>query len=313
MVACNRAATKLTGLKRKKDRGHRVDNIIRNPALAKVLKSTDSDASIDIASPRVEGAWLNCRVVPYGADQKLLLIRDVTERVTLSRMRSDLAANASHELRSPLTVISGYLESIVDDPELAEHLAKPVRDMQEQAVRMKGIIDGLLELSHLESSSRTDTSERVDIGAIFERASKTVPPSDVHAEIVIEADRSYRLSGDAADIESVVNNLLSNALRHTEPEDAVSLIWRVDDDGADLIVRDTGEGIEAEHLPRLTERFFRVDRGRSRAEGGIGLGLAIVKHVLERHDAKLHIESLPGEGSEFRCHFPKSRVVGSSP
>lgn len=313
ILTCNRAATRLAGLRRKKDRGQRVDNIVRNPSLTRLLRDADTDAGVDIASPVTDGAWVNCRVVPYGADQKLLLLRDVTERMALSKMRRDFVANASHELRSPLTVISGYLDGFGDSEDLPEDLRKPVAQMQAQARRMTTIIEELLELSRLESSGVVATEEPVDVGALLYAARQAVVDRPDIPVVEVLIGSSAKLRGSRAEIESVISNLLSNALRHTPPTGMVSLAWSTDTDGGNLVVTDTGEGIAAEHIPRLTERFYRVDRGRSRDDGGVGLGLAIVKHVLGRHDAELSIRSEPGAGSEFRCHFPPDRIVANLP
>jgi two-component system phosphate regulon sensor histidine kinase PhoR len=308
IVTCNRAAKGLAGLKRKKDRGQRIDHILRDPKLIALLNSNDYGRTVEIPSPIKDGNWLNCRVVPYGAEQKLMFLRDVTERIRLSKMRRDFVANASHELRSPLTVISGYLDALADADDLPGDWEKPVAQMRSQSLRMKQILNEMLELSRLESSGSATREERVDVVELlnevrgdFER------PADA-AEITVNAESSAMLLGRKAEIESIVVNLLSNALRYTPQDGEISLTWRSDSGAAQLIVKDTGEGIDPEHIPRLTERFFRVDRGRSRSDGGIGLGLAIVKHILLRHGAELQITSEPGEGSEFRCIFPLDRI-----
>jgi len=313
IIVCNRAAKGLAGLKRKKDRGQRVDNILRNPGLTKLLHANDPVQSVDIASPVNDGGWLNCRVVPYGADQKLLLLRDVTERIVLSKMRRDFVANASHELRSPLTVLTGYLDTMADDETLLSTWGQPIEQMRDQAGRMAHIVTELLELSRLEGSGRASTEEIVDVAGLLGLSRKAFEGGEGTATIEIDCESRVQLRGDSREIESVIGNLLSNALRHTPADGAVKLTWRSGPDGADIIVSDTGEGIDEEHIPRLTERFFRVDRGRARTDGGVGLGLAIVKHVLNRHDAELHISSEPGAGSEFRCHFPLARVVMEPP
>ena len=313
IVTCNRAAKALAGLKRKKDRGQRVDNILRDPELTALLHADDKSETVVIASPAGGGQWLDCRVVPYGADQKLLLLRDVTDRIRLSKMRRDFVANASHELRSPLTVISGYLDALSDDEHIPPGWSKPVEQMQGQARRMRKILGELLELSRLEGSGTVEEEEHVDVVALCESAKQAFEGHANIADIVINADSKARLLGSAAEVETVIVNLLSNAARFTSTDGQITLSWRSNHDGADLVVADTGEGIDPEFIPRLTERFFRIDKGRSRADGGTGLGLAIVKHVLARHDAELIISSEPGEGSEFRCHFPADRVVVSPP
>jgi two-component system, OmpR family, phosphate regulon sensor histidine kinase PhoR len=313
IVTCNLAAKTLAGLKRRKDRGQRIDNILRDPHLTGLLEADDATQAIDIASPVRDGSWLNCRVVPYGADQKLFLLSDVTERILLSKMRRDFVANASHELRSPLTVISGYLDTISDDEGLPADWVQPIRQMQEQARRMTRIVSELLELSRLEAAGRAGTADIVDVAGLLASGRKAFLGQEGTAAVRVDNGSTAQLRGNASEIESVITNLLSNAVRHTPPEGEVVLSWSSGPDGGDLVVKDTGEGIAEVHIPRLTERFFRVDRGRARRDGGVGLGLAIVKHVLGRHDATLHIASTPGAGSEFRCHFPAERLVIGAP
>lgn len=313
IITCNRAAKALAGLKRKKDRGQRVDNILRDPELTRLLHSDDHRSTIEMMSPVRDGDWLNCRVVPYGADQKLLLLRDITEQTRLSKMRRDFVANASHELRSPLTVISGYLDALADDESVPEAWTKPVSQMRRQAARMRQILGELLELSRLESSGPAKSDQPIDVHDLLETTAQALGGHANVARVTIDAASGAKLQGNSAEIETVIINLLANAIRYTPPDGEITVSWRSGSDGADLIVTDTGEGIDPEHIPRLTERFFRVDKGRSRDDGGIGLGLAIVKHVLARHDAELIVTSEAGVGSEFRCHFPADRVLIEPP
>jgi two-component system phosphate regulon sensor histidine kinase PhoR len=313
IVMCNKAAKNLGGLKRKKDRGQRVDNILRDPKLAEILHSNAFAQEIEIPSPVKEEGWLNCRVVPYGANQKLLLLRDVTERIRLTRMRRDFVANASHELRSPLTVISGYLDSLSEDPGLEKDWGQPIRQMQQQARRMNTVVSELLELSRLESAGPAGKEEVVDVSGLLTAAKKSYSGQDDVAGIEVMAESTAQLLAAGNEVESLISNLLSNAVRHTPADGRITLAWRVDPDGAEIVVTDTGEGIPADQVPRLTERFFRVHRGRAREDGGVGLGLAIVKHILGRHDAELSITSDLGKGSEFRCRFPAERVVLEPP
>jgi len=308
ILMCNRAAKRLAGLKPRKDRGQRVDNLLRNPDLTGLLRSGDISASVDIPSPVLPAGWLNCRVVPYGADQKLLIMRDVTERLRLSKMRRDFVANASHELRTPLTVISGYLESLVDD-DVPDEFRMPVSQMESATRRMNTIISELLQLSRLESAGPASRDNTVDVAALLASAKRTFANRQGNAEIDFKIKSTAQLRGNAGQIESVVSNLLTNALRHTPADGRVTLAWESNRKGGRLIVSDTGEGIAEDDIPRITERFFRVDRGRARNDGGVGLGLAIVKHILSRHDARLEISSKPGQGSEFCCVFPASRVA----
>jgi len=313
IIACNRAAKVLAGLKRKKDRGQRVDNILRDPELIRLLQSGDHKSTIEIMSPVNDGEWLDCRVVPYGVDQKLLLLRDVTERIRLSKMRRDFVANASHELRSPLTVINGYLDSLIDDDSIPTGWEKPVAQMRRQAARMRQILSEMLELSRLESSGVVKSDEPVDVRELLESCRQAFEGHSKVADVRIDAPSTAELRANKAEIETVIVNLLSNAIRYTPEDGEITMTWRSDGEGADLIVADTGEGIDPEYIPRLTERFFRVDKSRGRDDGGIGLGLAIVKHVLARHDAELVVTSESGQGSEFRCHFPLERVVVEPP
>ncbi len=313
IIACNRAAKELAGLRRKKDRGQRVDNILRDPELIRLLHSGDHKLTVEIMSPVRDGEWLDCRVVPYGADQKLLLLRDVTERILLSKMRRDFVANASHELRSPLTVINGYLDSLSDDDLIPAAWEKPVAQMRRQAARMRQILSEMLELSRLESAGAERSDEPVDIPELLEACRQAFEGHTKVAHVKIDAQSTAELRANKAEMETVIVNLLSNAIRFTPQDGSITMTWRSDKKGADLIVADTGEGIDPEFIPRLTERFFRVDKGRGRGDGGIGLGLAIVKHVLARHDAELIVTSESGKGSEFRCHFPAERVVVEPP
>ena len=313
IIMCNKAAKHLGGLKRKKDRGQRVDNILRDPKLTELLHSDAFAQEIEIPSPVKDEAWLNCRVVPYGANQKLLILRDITERIRLTKMRRDFVANASHELRSPLTVISGYLDSLSEESELQESWGQPIRQMQQQARRMNTVVSELLELSRLESAGRAGKDEAIDVGGLLAAAKKSYLGRDDAAAIEVDSQSKAQLLAAGNEIESLISNLLSNAVRHTPADGDITLTWRVDSDGAEIVVTDTGEGIPSDQIPRLTERFFRVHRGRAREDGGVGLGLAIVKHVLGRHDGELHVSSELGKGSEFRCRFPSERVLLEPP
>ena len=308
IVFCNRAAKGLAGIKRKKDRGRRVDNIIRAPALSKLLRSGKFESAVEIPSPVDPEVWLSCRVAPYGGSQKLLFLRDITERIRLNKMRRDFVANASHELRSPLTVISGYVDALAEDADLPTGWAQPVAEMRSQTRRMGRIIDELLELSRLESAGSADQKHFVDVASLIRKVSDPLARNTDNAEIRLQIETSVGLLGNATEIESVIQNLLDNAVRHTRPDGVITVTWRSAKAAAELIVSDTGEGIAEEHIPRLTERFFRVDAGRSREGGGVGLGLSIVKHVLGRHEAELDIESEPNVGTRFSCKFPRQRV-----
>ena len=312
ILHCNKAAQRLAGFRRRKDRGQRVDNILRDPDFTEYLASGDFSVGVEIRSPLVEGNWLHCRIVPYGAEQLLLLIQDITVRRRQAVTRREFVANASHELRSPLTVVSGYLDTLASESDIPEHWHRPIEQMQSQTARMNKIVAELLELSRLEGSGAAPTDEIVDVCGLLASIRKSLQGREQVPQIRIDCNPSLQLHGSSAEIESVILNLLTNAIRHTEPDGLITLTWSARDEGAELVVEDTGIGIEAEHLPRLSERFFRVDAGRSREDGGIGLGLAIVKHILERHNASLQISSEPGSGSRFACLFSKARIVQMS-
>lgn len=312
VVMCNKAAKELVGVKRRKDRGLRVDNILRDPHFVAYLNSNKLKDGVEIPSPVREDGRLFCRLVPYGGDQWLLLIRDITERIQLTAMRRDFVANASHELRSPLTVITGYLDTISGDPDTPEHWQKPMAQMQAQAMRMNKLVAELLELSRLESPVLA-ADDIVDVTGLLAAAKQSYAESTSVPEIIVENLSTACLHGSVAEIESVIANLLSNAIRYTPSDGGITMTWSSDNSGAKLAVTDTGGGIAEEHIPRLSERFFRVDAGRSRDDGGVGLGLAIVKHALSRHDARLEVSSTLGEGSTFTCHFPAARVVLDPP
>lgn len=313
IMLCNKAAQRLAGFRRKQDKGHRVDNILRDPAFSRYLHAGDFRNGIEIRSPVTEHGWLLCRIVPYGADQLLLLIQDITDRRRLAAMRRDFVANASHELRSPLTVVSGYLDTMASDEDIPEQWQKPLSQMQIQANRMNKIVAELLELSRLESAGAAPTDEIVDVCGLLAAAKKSLAGRNEIPQVEVNCQSRAKLHGSTAEIESLIDNLLSNAIRYTPKEGRIAMSWSSDAEGAALAVTDTGIGIEPELTPRLTERFFRVDAGRSRDDGGVGLGLAIVKHILERHDGQLDIDSTPGEGSSFTCRFSPGRIVANEP
>jgi len=310
----NRTAARLLDLRRTADLGLRIENLIRQPQFARYLEGGDYSNPIVIQTTTGEDCYLSLQVVPYGEGQQLMLVSDVSRQMRLEAMRKDFVANASHELRSPLTVVSGYLETLSQDPALDRDLQGPVAEMRRQADRMTAIIRDLLELSRLEESDEMLGGEALDVPALMSMLRKDVLARPVHPrDIRIRADSDAPLLGDEPEIHSAFSNLVDNAAKYTPPEGSIEMRWWVDDDGAHFSVSDTGMGIPPEHIPRLTERFYRVDAGRSRSTGGSGLGLAIVKHVLQRHGAELEVQSTLGSGSTFICHFPLTRVQAASP
>jgi two-component system, OmpR family, phosphate regulon sensor histidine kinase PhoR len=305
----NRSAGELLHLRARGDVGLRIDNLVRRPEFVNYLRNGDFRSSVVVQAGGISDQYLNCQIVPYGAGQLLLLVRDVTRQAQLEAMRKDFVANASHELRSPLTVISGYLETLAQDEALDAALAGPVEEMRRQALRMTAIVQDLLELSRLEAEGGAPPGEPINVDALMVRLrADLLARNKTDLEVRIEAPANEQLLGMEAQIHSAFANLLENAAKYTPPGGVISMRWQCNEQGGQFSVTDTGIGIAPEHIPRLTERFYRVDAGRSRASGGSGLGLAIVKHVLQRHGASLQIESEEGRGSTFSCLFPPARL-----
>jgi two-component system phosphate regulon sensor histidine kinase PhoR len=309
IIWLNEAATRLLGL-HPEDRGQRIENLLRSPEFAEFMRDEMPERVVRMSSPVDERLKLSLQVVPYGDTQRLLLAKDITHEVRLETVRRTFVANASHELRSPLTVISGYLDSLAEDPGLPAHWHEPVEEMARQSDRMRRIIEDLLTLSRLEAAAPEADRERVDVAGMLaglrkEALARPLRPGTV--ELLLDSESA--LLGVEAEIYSAFANIIDNALKYTPADGRVQIRWHRDGAEACLAVADTGVGIPAEAIPRVTERFYRVDKGRDRATGGTGLGLAIVKHVLQRHGARLEVESQPGAGSTFTCRFPADRVA----
>jgi two-component system phosphate regulon sensor histidine kinase PhoR len=306
----NRMAARLLNLRRTADLGMRIEHLMREPEFVRYLEGGDFSNRVIIRTTTAEECYLSMQVAPYGDGQLLLLVSDVSRQMRLEAVRRDFVANASHELRSPLTVISGYLETLAQDSALDPDLHGPIAEMRRQAERMTAIIRDLLELSRLEETDVFVGGEPIDIAALMALLRKDVLARAVHPrEVRMRIDSTAQLNGDEPEIHSAFSNLVDNAAKYTAAEGSLEMRWWVDEDGGHFSVSDTGMGIPPEHIPRLTERFYRVDAGRSRSTGGSGLGLAIVKHVLQRHGATLEVQSTLGTGSTFTCHFPAERVL----
>jgi len=294
-----------------KDAGQPIANLVRNPDFIAFLARGDWNEPLMLRLSRGEELVLSIRVVPYGQDQKLLLARDVTRWEKLETMRRDFVANVSHELKTPLTVLSGFLETLADgtvplDSPRGKHALELMSD---QSGRMLRLIEDLLTLSTLESTAGPASEAAVDVAALLGAVHHEARAlSGGRHEITLRVDAPGTVTGNEQELRSAFGNLVSNAVRYTPEGGRIALTWwRRGAEGV-LTVEDTGIGIESVHIPRLTERFYRVDRSRSRETGGTGLGLAIVKHVLTRHQATLEIESEVGRGSRFSVVFPGRRV-----
>lgn len=311
----NQTAGRLLQLRVPQDVGQRLPNLVRHPDFIRYLDGGNYAEPVELGSAAGRGLHLSLRIVPYGEDQQLLLVRDSTRLHRLEQMRREFVANASHELRSPLTVMSGYLESMSEDETLHAAWAKPLQAMRQQTARMTAIVGDLLELSRLETEPREAAYAPVDVAALAGRIREAalslgVGPADVKLEI----NPDWQLLGAERELYSAFSNLVFNAMKYTPADGRVTVSWTADADGALFAVSDTGIGIPAAHIPRLTERFYRVHKSRDRDSGGTGLGLAIVKHVLQHHGARLEIESEPGRGSRFTCRFSPERVArGADP
>lgn len=307
----NKAADKLLKIRNATDTGQRIENLLRSPVIHTLLQE-NSSRKVTFPSPRNDTMTLRAKLLPLQGGSRVLSVRDISEGIQLQKTRKTFIANASHELRTPLTVLMGYIELFEHDPDLPAHLLPPLHQSRDQAARMQQIINDMLALSTLESQEATPLmGNRVDIPVILNNNIQAIRDTLANDSHVLTADIEPDLCvcGSEKDITSVITNLLANAVKHTPKGTHIRVHWRSDEHGvACLSVEDNGPGIDARHLPHLTERFYRVDEGRSRASGGTGLGLAIVKHVMQWHNGKLTIESKPGRTTFLAC-FPAERVL----
>ena len=308
----NRSAASLLGIHYPRDAGVRLLNLLRVPGFAQYLERGEYAEPLEITSPDNREILVSIQITPFGSSQKLVLGRDVTRVARLEQMRRHFVANVSHELRTPLTVLGGYVETLQQMEQIGiGDLRKHLATMHEQSLRMQRLVDDLLMLSKLETAPPRTQGEPVNIDALLKSLAEQAAllSGESRHVITLDADPSLKLLGNREELHSAFSNLINNAVRYTPAAGAIRLTWRATDTGAEFAVADSGEGIALEHIPHLTERFYRVDTARSRASGGTGLGLSIVKHVLLRHDAKLEIESEVGQGSTFRCLFPEQRIT----
>ena len=298
------------GFGAERDLGQAVGQLVRERPFARYLAAGDFSKPLRLKTARCSGMVLSVWLVPYIGSQWLLLSLDVTQTARLDAMRRDCVANALHEMCTPVTVLAWQLDNVKNPKQDPRQAQDAIVSMEQQCRRMRRLLDELLEISALDALPEPPCNERVDVGEVLAR---------IHAEaealsagrhrIVLEAESGCNLLGARTEIASAFGNLASNAVRYTHPGGEIRLIWRRLRTGAEFTVEDTGIGIASEHLPRLTERFFRVDRERTRKTAGSGLGLAIVKGVLDRHQATLEIESERGRGSRFTAKFPAHRIV----
>ncbi len=311
----NDAGGKMLDLKYPHDVGQRITNLVRTPEFLQFYEREDRDELFTFVAPGDINKKIAVRITPYGIDQSLLIARDVTLLERVEQIRRDFVANISHELRTPLTVMTGFLEAMSgDDVEQDEDTRRSIQLMQQQSARMYRLVEDLMLLSKLENENKAIKHEVVavpQILATLKEEAQVVSGERGH-HIQVEIDEELYIYGDAKELDSAFTNLVINAVNYTPDKGEIQIRWYEDEQGAHLEVQDNGIGIPPHHIQRLTERFYRVDVARSRETGGSGLGLAIVKHALNRHNARLRIESEVGRGSRFICDFPADQVVHKS-
>ncbi len=307
----NHAAEELLGFRYPQDRRQSVTNLVRDPKFSEYYNRQKYDETLKMAAPGDSKRILEYQIALFGEQERLMIVRDITELQRLANMRKDFVANVSHELGTPITVIKGYLEAILDNRDsLSERWHKPIEQMRQQSMRMENMVRDLLMLSSLETRTMSRNREAVDVaGLIHEIESDTRQMfTDKSHRFITRDDDNAIIMGKRNELYSAVSNLVVNAAKYTPPNGTIELITRRDAKKFYIEVKDNGIGVEAHHLPRLTERFYRVDGSRASDSGGTGLGLAIVKHILLRHDGELIIESVYGKGSRFICAFSLERI-----
>ncbi len=311
---CNPAAQTLLGLSWPQVADESLTDLVTHPILQEYLKIGDYSRPLELPSPVNKAKVLSLRINPFGKKhQRLLVASDITRIYHLDQARRDFVANASHELRTPLTVIRGFLETLTEEDGCSPDWPRSLVLMQQQARRMQDIISDLIMLSRLEMEDEGSKNHcAVSIPKLLNKVVQDAQmlSGERRHELSLQVEEpGLWLTGNEEELRSAFSNLLFNAVLYTPPRSKINVRWSGWEEGAELLVSDSGEGIGARHIPRLTERFYRVEEGRSREAGGTGLGLAIVKHVLSRHQSELHIVSQVGEGSTFRCLFPKTMIV----
>jgi len=308
---CNAAATKLLNLRYPEDLGRTITNLVRYPEFAEYLSAEDYSGYLELGTEGDKPRQLEVTITRFAEVDRLMFVHDVTERSRLENMRRDFVANVSHELRTPLTVISGYLDTfLTNKDQLPTRQQKPLAQMAHQAKRMENLLRDLLWLSRIESEKREEKREQIDMEGLLSELREELRSTYPERRLEIDLKCGQRVVGDYRELYSAASNPVTNAIKYSDDESQVTVCWEESDGGPILSVRDQGIGIDAAHLPRLTERFYRVDDSRSSETGGTGLGLAIVKHVANGHGATLHVESTPGRGSVFRLKFPPQADIG---
>lgn len=312
---CNPLAENHLGIDLERDRGQQLTYLMRQPTFLDWLSKESYDQPLLLRNARGSGTSLLFTLVRYGSREKLVVSRDITMLENAERVRRDFVANVSHELRTPITVISGFLETLEDTEDIEKQsLMHAISLMRSQAERMHHLVEELLSLSRLESDVGEPVRDEVSVRSFVELLGReTTQLSRGRHQIIVEIESDDILLGSRSELHSAFGNLASNAVRYTPELGTITLKWQRTETGGAFCAKDSGIGIAPEHIPRLTERFYRVDKSRSRDTGGTGLGLSIVQHVLGRHQGHLEIKSTLGQGSEFIAHLPIERIVSVTP
>jgi two-component system phosphate regulon sensor histidine kinase PhoR len=309
----NPATSQLLNVTWPRDEGIPLTQQLHLEGLQEYLDAPDYHKPLEFPSPINEALIISLRVTPFGSkkSQRLVVIRNITEIYNLNQTRRDFVSNVSHELRTPLTVITGFLENLHDN-ELLPFQRRPFTLMLQQAERMNSIINDLLTLSRIEMGKDATTNKPVKVSELLQgivEQARALADQKGDYDVNLDVDSELCLLGEEHQLQSAFSNLIFNAVIHTPPKTRIEVSWKREAHEGCLRVADTGPGIEQKHIPRLTERFYRVDKARSRQSGGTGLGLAIVKHIIARHDGELRISSQPGVGSQFICAFPEEMLM----
>lgn len=312
----NQASESLLGLRYPQDRRQPVTNLIRDPRFFEYFSGNAYDEPLKLSAPGDSGRVLEFQIALFGENERLMIARDITQLHRLELMRKDFVGNVSHELGTPITVIKGYLEAIMDNMhDLDDKWRKPIRQMHQQSSRMENIVKDLLLLSSLETKTRPrpqDSFSLLQLLSEIRNDTQQIFAKKSH-DFRLECDENLQFLGERGELYSAISNLLTNAAKYTPDNGTIMVSATNSEAGLEIVIQDNGIGIESHHLPRLTERFYRVDVSRSSETGGTGLGLAIVKHIVGRHDGELSIDSEVGKGSRFTCLFPTNRVRLEAP
>jgi len=307
----NPNAKKVLGIRWPADSSVRFCDLIRYPEVENMINNPEPPPQgVVVNSLSNKDQTINIKCVRYTKDQRIVVARDVSRLIKVNQIHTDFVANVSHELKTPLTVLRGYVEILQNSNDIPKKFVKPLEQMNVQSLRMQLIVSDLLYLAKLENSTTEKERKTVDVTHVINTIIESVQPliEEKRHKLELDIDYSLKILGAQTELHSAFSNLITNAIHYTQDNGQIKIRWKADENSAVFSVKDNGFGISSHHLNRLTQRFYRVDTDRSRDSGGTGLGLAIVKHVLQRHNGELEIESIEGLGSEFKCRFPQEQL-----